>query len=88
VRAAAVLATIALAGGGVYLAFGDDEDRPSLGTDPASTAIPGTFAVDLSTGAEGPATATVLVPSPTLPLPSISLPLPGASPTAGPTTVG
>jgi hypothetical protein len=88
VRAAAVLATIALAGGGVYLAFGDDDDRPSLGTDPASTAIPGTFAVDLSTGAEGPATATVLVPSPTLPLPSISLPLPGASPTAGPTTVG
>ena len=78
-----VLATVTLAGCGVYLAFGrDDDEDPSPATDPATTAVPATFAVDLSTGDDDPTQATVLVPSSTLPLPSIGLPMPGA-----PTTV-
>src|SRR5688572_17487692 len=51
VPAMVVVATATLAGGGVYLALsGDDDEDLSPGTDPASTSVPATFAVDLSTG--------------------------------------
>jgi len=82
-----VLATVVLAGGGIYLAFGGDADEdPSPTTGPASATVPATFAVDLSTGGEDPTHAPG-VSSPTLPLPSIGLPMPGATwPVA--TTVG
>jgi hypothetical protein len=71
-----VLATVVLAGGGIYLSFvGDADDDPSPTTGPASATVAATFAVDLSTGGEDPTQATV-VSSPTLPLPSIGLPMP------------
>jgi hypothetical protein len=82
-----VIATATLAGGGVYLALsGDDDEDPSPGTDPASTSVPVTFAVDLSTGDDDATNVTAIVPTPTLPLPAISLPLPGVT-LPPPTTV-
>lgn len=84
------LAVVALVGAVAYVAFDADRDERAAGTDPTTTAVPATFAVDLSTGADDDAPAGAAAgPAPTLPLPSISLPMPGASPvaTTGVTTV-
>ena len=74
-----VLAAVALVGTGAYMALGADDDDQAAGPDPTPTAVPVTFAVDLSTGDEDPTRTTVLVPAPTLPLPSIGLPMPGVT---------
>ena len=79
VPAIGVFSAVALVGTGVYLAFRDDDEDHAAGPDPTSTAVPVTFAVDLSTGDDDTFYTTVPVPAPTLPLPSIGLPMPGVT---------
>ena len=67
-----------------------DDDGRSGGSDPATTVVPATFAVDLSTGGEDATQNAAAVSAPTLPLPPISLAMPGATPpvtTMGATTL-